>query len=40
MKYSKIEELKSSITEVMSAYADSLNDGDDLNQDGKAWEDW
>jgi len=40
MKYSKIEELKSSITEAMSAYADSLNDGDNLNQDGRAGEDW
>jgi len=39
-QYSKYEDLKKAMTEAMSAYADSLNSGDNLNQDGKAGEDW
>lgn len=38
--YSKYADLKNALFEAMNAYAYSLNDGDCLNQDGKAGEDW
>lgn len=39
-RYSKYEDLKKAMLDAMDAYSDSLNEGDSLDQDGKAGEDW